>query len=318
MNCLVTGATGFIGKHLSAALLKQGHFVRGLVRPRPIQQGPIDLRFGDITDARSLGSMFEGIDIVFHCAGLLGKFGIEPEHYYLTNVVGTKNVLRAAAHAGVNKFIFLSSAGVIGPTVGFIGDENSPYRPSNIYEQTKAEAEECVKKSGLDYVIIRPEFVYGEGDSHVLGLFQAIQRKSFYIIGSGNAQMQPTYIGDVVRALLRCLNEEIRNKVYIIAGGSPLPVRQVAGAIAEALGASLPRIAVPLGFACIAAQVSEYCAKLFGFEPLVTLSRVRFFTQDRAFNVEKARKELDFHAEVNFEEGVRRSVRFYRQNDLLT
>ncbi|KPK99047.1 MAG: hypothetical protein AMJ95_01130 [Omnitrophica WOR_2 bacterium SM23_72] len=161
MNCFLTGGTGFIGRHLARELLKRGHNVRILAR-RKNALGKLadlitDVHYGDITDKASIRNALNAIEVIFHCAGLLGhQFGISKSQYYNINVLGTKNLVELSCQENIKKFIFCSSAGVIGPTGSLMANERWPYNPTNAYEWSKMKAEKIVQKSGLNYVILRP------------------------------------------------------------------------------------------------------------------------------------------------------------------
>ncbi|GAH14262.1 unnamed protein product, partial [marine sediment metagenome] len=164
-------------------------------------------------------------------------------------------------------FVHCSSAGVLGAIKNPPADESYPYNPSNIYEKTKAEAEKLVLKyhheQGLPVIIIRPEFVYGPGDMHVLGLFKAIQKKRFFIIGDGNSTLHPTYIDDLIHGLILCMDKQRAiGEIYIIAGERFVTVKELADIIAEELNVSLSKIHIPIWLANMCASALEKIGKI--------------------------------------------------------
>jgi len=247
----------------------------------------------------------------------LGAFGINKSAYYEVNVLGTRNVVDASCKARIKKFILCSSAGVIGPTKDYIGTENSACNPTNLYEQTKAEAEHIVKQSGLDYVILRPGFVYGEGDLHILELCKVLLRRHFCFIGKADAKLQPLYIKDLIDAFLLCLSNKIHNETYIIAGCDPLSVKEFIRVITRELKITLPRGWIPLWMAYMMAVVFEFLAYLTKDKPLLTLQRVKFFTNSRVFDISKAEDELQFHPQTSMHKGVRKTIDWYRKTGVL-
>ncbi|MFA6217621.1 MAG: NAD-dependent epimerase/dehydratase family protein [Candidatus Omnitrophota bacterium] len=320
MRCLITGATGFIGRQLAVRLISKGHIVRLLLRGKdklPPEFDQRDIRIGDITVRESLEGMCDSIDVVFHCAGLLGGFSVPKLEYSRVNVSGTQNVIKEAKKAAVKKFVFISSAGVIGPTGDLPAHEGSPCFPSNDYERSKLLAERLVVESGLNYVIIRPEFVYGKEDLHVLELFRAIQKRRFLIIGSGSSILHPTYIDDLITALTLCLAENVKNQIYLIAGPEHVTVKEFTQSIATMVGAHLLNFKVPVWLAMILAGVNESFAHLLGREPLVTFQRVNFFTKSRAFNTSKSALSLLFRPRVKLQEGLIETIKFYRSRGYL-
>jgi len=320
---LVTGGTGFIGSHLVEALVKRGYKVRCLVREKSdvkhLKDLGVELVYGDICDENSLKNAVQGVSVVFHLAGILGRWGVPKEVYWDIHVKGTENLLKACIENGVKRIIYCSSAGVLGPIEKPPADESYPYNPSNIYEKTKAEAEKAILncKEKLEVTVIRPEFVYGPRDMHVLRLFDSIQKGRFFIIGDGESLLHPTYIDDLIQGFLLCLeNEESIGEIYLITGETPVKVRDLVAMIAEELGVSPPKIHVPKWLAYMAAILFESASRLFNFEPPITLSQVKFFTQHRAFDYSKAKSELGY-CPINLKKGIRKTVSWYRKNGYL-
>jgi len=327
MKAFVTGGTGFIGSHIIDHLIRKGFQVRALVRnssntARLMNRG-IEFVYGDVLDRSSLKKHIGDIDLVFSAFGILGQWGMPEETYRDINTKGVKNLIESCLDSGIKQFIHISSAGVLGPLPdGVVADESFPYNPSNIYEETKCEAEKEIigfaKREGLPFTVIRPEFVYGPGDIHVLGLFKAVQAGKFFILGNGRSLLHPTYIDDLIQGISLCTdNKAAIGKVYLITGENPIPVEDLATTIAEELGVSLPKIKIPLVVANIAAVLFEWGTKVADYEPLLTMSRVRFFTENRSFSCKKAGDELGYVPQVSVKDGVRRTVRWYRDNGYL-
>jgi len=321
MKILVTGATGFIGKHLIEKLVKKKHKVRCLIRKTSrkedinyLKKLKVELFNGDLTDKKSLKGICRGIDIVYHLTGVLGNFHISNKLLFNINVEGTKNILEESEKNNVKKFIFCSSAGVLGPIVS--GNELSHYNPSNFYEKTKVEAEKLVLKTKLGYVIIRPEFVYGPMDNHVLPLFKAIKNKKFFVIGDGNSLLHPTYIGDLTQAFIKCLNPKIKNQVYVIAGEKTIKVKKLYKLIAKKLNVKTNETQIPKFIAIILAFILENSTKIFKSNPILTKSRIKFFTENRTFDTSKAKKEIGY-SPIKLERGIEKTVKWYKQKGFL-
>ena len=321
MKILVIGATGFIGKHLVKELVNKSHKVRCLIRKTSrkedinyLKKLNIELFFGDLTNKKSLKGICRGIDIVYHLTGVLGGFNVSEKLMFDINVKGTENILNESKKSKVKKFIFCSSAGVLGPIVS--GDESSLHNPSNFYEKTKVEAEKMVLKSKLNYIIIRPEFVYGPMDNHVLPLFKVIRDKKFFIIGDENSLLHPTYVEDLTQAFIKCLDPKIKNEGYIIAGEKAIIIKELYKLIAKKLNVKTNKILIPKFIAIIFAFILENSAKIFKFNPIITRSRVKFFTENRAFNTSKARKEIGYKP-IKLEKGVEKTIKWYKQRGYL-
>jgi nucleoside-diphosphate-sugar epimerase len=171
---------------------------------------------------------------------------------------------------------------------------------------------------GIPLVIARPEFVYGPGDRHVLGIFRAVQRGIFFYIGSGDCLCHPTYIDDVVAGLMACATERARPlEAYHICGPRPVTIREWIHAIADALDVRPPWLHLPKALVRLGDWAAETAGRALGIEPPLTLEGVRFFTESRAFSTEKARRELAWEPQVDIAEGTRRAVAWYREQGLL-
>ena len=253
----ITGATGFLGGALAKRLLAEGHTIRALSRTTGHDDFPSGVEWitGDLADPASLSALVTGADRIIHAAGILGEFGIREEDYRQINAEGTRQVLAATTAALVDgrlgpeaRVLHVGSAGILGPirgrADGFRFDETMPFAPSNAYERSKALAESYAREfalAGLPVVIVRPEFVYGPGDRHVLGLFRAIERGMFFYVGSGNNHCHPTYIDDAVEGMVAGLQTGRVGQAYQIAGPRSVSFRELAETIAAALGVPPPR-----------------------------------------------------------------------------
>jgi nucleoside-diphosphate-sugar epimerase len=199
-------------------------------------------------------------------------------------------------------------------------DETAPLAPSNRYERSKAAAEGVAQTfihHGRSVIIARPEFIYGPGDKHVLGLFKAIQSGTFFYVSGGGNSCHPTYIDDAVDGLLRCLQQGTPGETYHIAGPRPVTFRELGETIAAALGVRAPRLSLPKIVAWAGAGILEAAAHLVGREPPLSRSGVAFFSQDRRFSWEKARISLAYHARFSLAAGVGLTVAWYREQGLL-
>lgn len=326
---VITGASGFVGSALALALAGSDIELHALTRPtsdlQRVKHLPISWHVGDITKPKSLRHVFDGAAAVIHAAGMLGEAGVSDATYRHINTEGTNNVLAEIADSGSNpRIVYISSAGVLGPFTGQPNDpapdEDSPLAPSNPYEQSKAAAELVARSysaAGLPIIIVRPEFIYGPGDLHVLGLFRSIQRRQFFYIGNGHNYCHPTYVGDMVDGLLRALNTGTPGEIYNIAGPRPITFRELAETIAAAVNVSPPRLALPKPLVWLGAAGAETVGTRLGFSVPLSRTGVAFFSEDRRSTYAKAARDLGYQPQVDIEEGVANSVAWYRKKDLL-
>lgn len=326
---LVTGGTGFIGQPLIRALRAQGRAVRTLARdPRTsaaqaIRAMGAEVVPGDMLNRSSLQQALAGVTHVFHLAGRLLVPGVPASDYEQLHVTGVQQFIAACAETGsVQRIVHCSTTGVLGPTGPHPADETAPLRPSNIYEKTKAQGEqvalELARRHGLKLCVARPALVYGPGDIHLLGWFRAIQRGYYAVVGRGDNLLHPIYIDDLVDGLWRCAeSSNAVERVYHLVGERPLPIRELAEAIAHAVGRRLPAWHLPW-------RVAHGLAR--GFEALpgvpparlpLTRQRLTFMMESRAYSGQRARDELQFTPQTDLDTGLHHTVAWYRQQGLL-
>lgn len=320
----ITGATGFIGGSLARALAAQGHDMVALARPSAARDHLSDLPItwvsGDVTDRDSLRGKFDGADWLIHAAGMLGRAGVPDQEYLTLHERGTLNVLAEAETAVISRILYVSSPGVLGPVAGPPADETAPLAPSNAYERSKAAAEQAARvfaRGGLPVVIARPEFVYGPGDVHVLGLFKAVRDGRFFTIDGGSHTCHPTYINDAVNGMLLALQNGRPGEIYHITGPKPVTFRELGTTISAALDAPPSRWDLPKPLAMAGAAGLELLAKIIRRQPPLSRTGVAFFSEDRRFSWQKAHDELGYTPEFDLPTGVAATVAWYREHDLL-
>lgn len=325
MKVLVTGGTGFIGRHLVKALLAKGSAVRILSRKRDdirlFKDTGIEWVCGDLTVKDSLQEIARDVDVVFHLAAQMGTWGLDSKHFDNVNVQGTQNILEACVDKGVKQFILASTPGVQGK-----GDphanETLPFKPPYDYERTKCEAEKLVIKFNrncdLHVTIIRPDFVYGPGDLRRLSLYRAIKQKKFYIVGSGKSILHPTYVEDLIQGFGLVMNNQVAfGEVYNIAGPHQITVEDYVRIISKALDVPVPLVKIPKPLALAMAMVFEIISKVSGNEPYISRSRIEFLTQSHGLDIDKARTQLGYVPKYDFEEGIRLAISWYRNQGLI-
>jgi dihydroflavonol-4-reductase len=317
---LITGGAGFIGSHLARALRQAGRPVRILIRPTSdlwrLEGLDVGFVVGDVLLPNTLPEALDGVEVIYHLAGLPDNGPNANAVYRDLHVHGTLHVLVAAQAAGVSRFVHVSSAGVVGAIEHPPADETWPRAPSNVYELTKSEGEQLAlsfaERTGLPVTVIRPGFVYGPGDARTLPLFRAVRDGRFFLIGAGESCVQPTFVGDAVRGMLLGERAERKARVYQIVGPEPVSVRRLAATIADALGVSPPQRRVPRFLARLAAGGADLMTTVSPFRSALSRRAVRFLTETRTFSTARAQAELGYRAQVSLAEGVCRTVAWYR------
>jgi nucleoside-diphosphate-sugar epimerase len=321
MKVALTGATGYTGSRLLAALLGRGDTVRALARPsskRPTVSAEPDWIEGDLADVGALNRLVQGMDAVVHVAAVYRTAGHTHAYYRAVNVEGTARLLEAAARAGVGRFVHTSTVGVHGHVGHPPADEASPLAPGDVYQATKAEAEALAldfhRRGVLPVSVIRPGAIYGPGETRLLKLFRAIARGRYAIVGSGRAYYHPVYIDDLIQGYLLALQRpEAVGEAFIIAGPSYVTQRELADTIARATGGRILPFRVPAAPLWWLGALCEAVCVPLGMEPPLHRRRVEFWTKSRAFSTAKAQRLLGYEPQVDLETGVARTAAWYRQ-----
>ena len=327
MTILVTGATGFLGSALVTELLKQQQSVRILARDEARARAQfgdaVDIVAGEITDTAQVQRAVEGASIVYHLAGRLYHPGTPAELYYSIHVEGTRILLEACkGQSTLQRIVHCSTTGVHGVTGRTPAAEDAPFAPTNPYEKSKLEGEllalKAWKEDGLPVSVARPGLVYGPGDLHLLGFFVSIKKGRPCLIDGGKALIHPIYIDDMTTAFLLCAERsQAIGHCYNIAGDRPVSFRELAGAIARSLGRSLPKGDIPLWLANLASDIFAHIPGMKGENAPLTRSRVRFLTNNRVYDIGRARNELGFAPTTPLEEGMRLTAEWYQKHEYL-
>lgn len=320
---LVTGASGFIGPYLVKRILSEGHFCRCLVRdPRKIELGPSDrleIVKGDVTRPETLQGIADGIDRVLHLAtlGHMSNFKVAPEMFEAVNVAGTRHILQAALEAGVERVVHCSSVAAMGICEDNPATEESACNPHHPYGKSKLKGEEVVRAfaaRGLPACILRFSMVYGPGDwRDMLKLTRMAKKGLFPRVGNRPKLTPLIHVQDAVEAVLRAVEKGKSGETYLITNARSEPFDRLREMILEGLGIRRPALFVPEKLALGLATLAESIFTRLGKVPPVSRKNIESTLADRVFSIEKARKELGFMPKVDPEEGIRETVRWYRQ-----
>jgi nucleoside-diphosphate-sugar epimerase len=322
----VTGATGFTGSHLVKRLAAAGKEVRGLARDpekaAAIEGDAAAVEIGDITDRDALRRLFTGADAVIHLVSNFRTASDTPEQYRKTNVEGTQAVIDIAAECGIKRLVHCSTIGVHGHVKQTPANEESPYAPGDLYQETKLEAELMARKAGgagkFEVVVVRPCSIYGPGDMRMLKMFKMLAKRRFFMLGPCLENFHAVFIDDLTEGYLKALDTPgIDGEVFLVGGPAYLPLKDYVATAARAVGAPPPWIWLPYWPFFAAAALCEAICVPFGIEPPLHRRRVRFFKNNRAFSIDKARKRLGYEPKVSLEEGMARTVAWYRQEGFL-
>lgn len=323
---LVTGGTGLAGSHLVRNLVSDGYHVRVLTRSATRARNDLppetDIVEGDVTDPNAIGRAIRGRDVVYHLAAAFREAGIPDSRYHEVHVDATRLLLKAARAEGVRRFIHCSTIGVHGHIRNPPADENAPFSPGDIYQETKLEGEllarDFHRRHGLPVTVARPAAIYGPGDLRLLKLFQMISKRRFVMLGSGKVCLHMVHVDDLVRGFrLLADRPEAVGEVFILGGEEFRPLNDIVKLVADAVDAPPPRLNVPVWpFYALGAVMEKVCVPL-GIEPPIYRRRVAFFTKNRAFTIARARTVLGYQPEIDLKSGIRGTADWYRSNGLL-
>ena len=330
---LVTGASGFIGSHLCAALAARGDTVRALYRrkepPAELRslaasyssgagEGGVELFNADLGDPSRVREAVAGVDAVIHAAALASDWG-GLELFIRANYDATRSLIEAAREAGSRKFVYISSAVVHGFGPHVDTTERGPYYELKYpYQITKRMTEEYVlarNGPGFEVVALRPCNVYGPGDRvSTYAMYDAIMGGVFGYIGPGKALTCPIYIDDLCAGVIAALDSrEADGEVILLSDGMKVPWRDYARIMFEAVGSRKRPTSLPRPLAYAAAGAMTAAARMFKAKraPPLTMYRVEQGSQDYHFSNAKARALLGFEPKVYFEEGLALTAKAY-------
>ncbi len=327
MRVLVTGGTGFTGSHLVRRLLARGDQVvvldnqPGLFHDELKALGA-EIHLGSVTDAALVRRLTEGCEIVHHMAAAFRQVNRPKRVYWEVNVEGTRIVCQAALEAGVRRLVYCSTQGVHGNVDDPPGDEDSPIAPEDYYQYTKYQGEVVVNQfleRGLESTIIRPMAIFGPGDpARFLMIYRRVARGRFVMAGPGTAYYHPLYIDNLIDAFELAESAPAAvGRAYLIGDAEYVTIKELVLRIARALDTEVKIVHVPFWPVYAASALCELIYKPLPAEPPLFRRRADWFRQNRAFRIDRARRELGYEPKVDLDEGLRRTARWYREHGYL-
>ena len=292
MLIAVTGATGFVGRHIVRTLLGRGHRVRALVRnparAAALAAQGVELVPGDLADQQALSTLLDGVPAVIHLVGIILERGSST--FDAVHVEGTRAVVAAARGLGVRRFVHISALGA------------RPDPDATQYQRTKWQAEEIVRAAGIASVVLRPSVINGP-ESEPIRTLARLHRwlPVVPVFGQATFPMQPVWIEDVAAAFALAAEHDESRGTLELGGPDVLTFSQFVRAIGRASGHPRPLVHVPLAMVRILARVGD------PFGPLapITSSQLRMLVEGTATPANAIETVFGIRP-LAFEEGLRR------------
>jgi dihydroflavonol-4-reductase len=321
---LITGASGFVGSAVARVLSESGFRVRALVRrgsPRSHLAG-LDLEFfeGDLRDAESVRRAVDGVRYVFHVAADYRLWARDPREIFAANVDGTRNVMRAALHAGVERVVHTSSVATLALRAdGSPADETMPLSESQgigAYKRSKIAAERLVEAmiadDGLPAVIVNPSTPIGPRDVKPTPTGRIIVEAALgRIPGFVDTGLNLAHVDDIAEGHLAALERGVIGQRYIL-GGANVAFADMLADIARIVGRKPPRLRIPRTLAMPVAYAAEAMALVTGREPFATVDGIRMSEHRMFFTAAKAERDLGYRARP-YLQGLEDAIGWFRQ-----
>lgn len=326
MKALVTGGTGFIGSHLTEALIRKGVRVRCLIRETSdlkwLKGLSVEFFYGDLNDKTSLEKAVSDVDWVFHLAGVTRA--IKKKTYFEVNGLGTKNLIHACLNnnPGLQKFIYISSQAAAGPSRNHCGKtETDPCAPVSLYGRSKCIGEESVLTHAheLPVLILRPSAVYGPRDNNIFFLFKFLAGRIKLCLISPDQHLSLCYISDIVEGILSAAETRTKSgDVFFLSDGNDYRMDEIGDILARAMGVTALRVRVPKPVIFGIARFSEYLSKFSnGPFPLTRDKAQEMIQKNWVCDITKARTLLCFEPKVSLPKGAKLTVEWYKNEKWL-
>ena len=339
---MITGATGFIGSHITRAFCENKVRVGCLVRKTSgitnLEGLPVEFKAGDIRNTGDLTRAFTGYDWVIHNAAKVSDWG-DYDEFYQTNVTGTVNVLTACVQAGIKNVLITGSNSVYGEEGSpVIKDETSPYNSHyqyfgdrlfpcklNFYRDTKALAKKEALAYGarhdLNLTILEPVWVYGERELNG-GFYEYLKTAKAgipFVPGAKHNKFHVIYAGDLARAYVLAYMKQMAGLNCILIGNEQAEsMDRIYGLFCSAAGLKKPGN-LPKTLSYPVALLMELLYTLVNSQsaPLLTRGRVNMFYDNLEVSVDKAKQLLGFRNSFSLEEGIKKTVLWYQEQGLI-
>ena len=330
MKILITGASGFIGSFIVEEALRRGFETWAAVRGSSSRQFLTDERINfielNLSSEEQLTEQLRGLqfDYVVHAAGVTKC--LDKQDFHRINTEGTQHLVRVllALQMRIKRFVYISSLSIMGAI-----REQQPYteilesdvaKPNTAYGKSKLEAEKWLATvKDLPYVILRPTGVYGPRERDYFMMAKSIQSHTDFAVGYKQQDITFVYVTDVVQAVFLALEKGQSGRKYFLSDGEVYQSSTFSNLIRKELGNPWwIRITAPIWVLRVVTFIGEYVGRLTGKVTALNNDKYNIMRQRNwRCDIEPARKELGYEPQVKLEEGVRRSIQWYKDNGWL-
>jgi nucleoside-diphosphate-sugar epimerase len=329
MKVLITGGTGFLGRHLvwraareGAEVVFTGRNARAAAEVMRLAPAPVQwqaLSHGDATAERTLIEAARNADAIVHCAALSSPWGRYAE-FHRANVVSTAEVIAACHAHDVPRLVHVSTPSIyfgFADRMGIREDAELP-RPANDYVRTKLMAEELVKQAGLHGVaILRPRALFGPWDQTLMPrILRVMRKRALPIMRGGRIQLDLTYIDNAVEAAWLALTRPLPRRlcIYNVSNGEPRELADLLATMAREFALPLRTRKLPWPVVDVLARGMEVGARVLGGgEPALTRYSAGVLAFSQTLDVSGLRNELGWRPGVSIDEGMGRHARWWRE-----
>ncbi len=330
MKILVTGGTGFLGRHLVWRLAAEGHQViftgrnpqsaQEVIEHSPCAVQWVAVEHGNANALETLLGASKGVDAIVHCAALSAPWG-RNEDFYQANIASTQEVLALVRLAKIKRLVHIST-----PSIYFdfcdrynIREDHKLPKPVNEYARTKAIAEQLVIENNIcERVILRPRAIFGPWDNTLLPrLLRVMEKGSLPLMREGEILLDLTYVDNVVEAIYLSLTRPLLRplSIYNVTNGESQNLSKLLTQLAIQFQLGLPLKVRPVSWPVVRsmAYCLETLARFSKKEPLMTRYSAGVLAFGQTLDISAIRNELNYEPVVSIAEGLRRHAQWYRQ-----
>lgn len=329
MNILVTGGTGFLGRHVVWRLAELGHQVtftgRQHDKAQEVIEGSVSLvsfvemEHGAVGSKHALTQLAQGMQAVVHCAALSSPWGAADD-FYKANVKSAEEVITACEINAIKRLVHISTPSLyfdFSDRLNVREDDQLP-KPVNEYARTKAQAELLLTQARIpEIVILRPRALFGPCDDTLMPrLLRVIENGAVPLMRGGQSLLDITYIDNAVEAIILSLFKPLPRKlsIYNVTNGEPYVLNDLLAMLAEKFELSFKSRRIPWPLVSGVARLLELWSRFSrGKEPAITRYSAGVLAFSQTLNIESISEELGYHPAVTIEEGLTRHAQWYFQ-----